>query len=313
MRRLGLLLVLGALLAVWSLVSGAAPSNAVECKKRDPVTGICIIVVTPAPSNPTTSPGGGGGGPGGGAQECVNSTWGSRGTIACTQTAPRFGVKTYWSNDRQCYIGLETPQPPPNDPAWQGHYGEGAVYFCAPPTLVRGGNVVIFFWSLTPPAGPAAPPDPRVLAQQAVATMRLKAIMIGIVPENRPGRVGIVGMPSWMWVQRPSQSTWGPITRSASAGGYTVTATARVERVVWAMGDGSMVTCIGPGTAYEDSFGKKSSPTCGHTFTRQGAYTVRARSYWRVQWAGVGQSGTILIDFTQTTNITMGEAQVLGQ
>jgi hypothetical protein len=32
-----------------------------------------------------------------------------------------------------------------------------------------------------------------------------------------------------------------------------------------------------------------------------------------VQWAGVGQSGTIPMDFTQTTNITMGEAQVLTQ
>jgi cysteine sulfinate desulfinase/cysteine desulfurase-like protein len=52
---------------------------------------------------------------------------------------------------------------------------------------------------------------------------------------------------------------------------------------------------------------------CGYLYTRQGTYTVRATSYWTVQWAGVGQSGTIPMDFTQTTNITMGEAQVLTQ
>ena len=135
----------------------------------------------------------------------------------------------------------------------------------------------------------------------------------GIVPEDRAGSVGIVWMPSWMWVQDPGQSTWGPVTRSASAGGFTVTATARVERVVWAMGDGATVTCNGPGTVYQDSFGRRSSPSCGHTYTRQGTHRVSATSYWTVRWAGVGQSGTIPVDFTQETTITMGEAQVLTQ
>ena len=43
------------------------------------------------------------------------------------------------------------------------------------------------FWSATSPAGPAAPPDPRALALQAIATMRLRAIGIGIVPEAQAG------------------------------------------------------------------------------------------------------------------------------
>ena len=56
---------------------------------------------------------------------------------------------------------------------------------------------------------------------------------------------------------------------------------------------------------------RSSSPDCGHTYTRQGTYTVRATSYWLVTWAGIGQSGTIPLDFTRTAVITMGEAQVL--
>ena len=79
------------------------------------------------------------------------------------------------------------------------------------------------------------------------------------------------------------------------------------------MGDGSTVVCRKPGTPYADRFGKRSSPDCGHTFTRQGAYTVRATSYWVVTWAGIGQTGTIPLSFTQSTVITMGEAQVLTQ
>jgi hypothetical protein len=167
------------------------------------------------------------------------------------------------------------------------------------------------FWSATSPGGPAAPPDPRVLALRAIATMRLRAIGIGIVPEAQAGRVGIVGLPTWMWVADPGQHTWGPITRTAASAGCSVTATAKVQRVVWAMGDGTTVTCTKRGTPYADSFGKTASPDCGHTYTRQGTYTVRATSYWRVTWTGIGQNGTIPLDFTRTAVITMGEAQVL--
>ena len=77
------------------------------------------------------------------------------------------------------------------------------------------------------------------------------------------------------------------------------------------MGDGTTVTCTRRGTPYADSFGKRASPDCGHTYIQQGTYTVRATSYWRVAWTGIGQNGTIPLDFTRTAVITMGEAQVL--
>ena len=77
------------------------------------------------------------------------------------------------------------------------------------------------------------------------------------------------------------------------------------------MGDGSTVTCTGPGTRYEDRYGKSPSPTCGYRYTKQGEYTVRATSYWEVAWNGIGRSGTIPLTFTSTATITMGEVQVL--
>ena len=54
---------------------------------------------------------------------------------------------------------------------------------------------------------------------------------------------------------KPGDHTWGPITRTASAGGYTVSATARVDRVVWTMGDGSTNVCRKRGTPYADTYG----------------------------------------------------------
>lgn len=211
------------------------------------------------------------------------------------------------------YCGRVEPQPPRGSPLWEGHI-DGGVYYCQPADGVF--TVVATFWAATPPAG-AMPPDPAELAQQAVASMGLKAIDIGIVPEPGANRLGLVGMPTWMWVAQPSQSTWGPITRSASAGGITVTATAKVARVEWNMGDGNRVTCTRPGTAYQDHYGKQSSPDCGHRYTRTSlgkpgdAYQISAISYWTIPWSGGGESGTISLDFTSDTQIRVGEMQVV--
>ena len=122
---------------------------------------------------------------------------------------------------------------------------KGNSYQFSPPLPYIAGPAFAAYdlWSASPPAGPAAPPNPRVLAQQAVASMQLRAITIGLVPEPQPGSVGLVGIPNWMWVDAPSATTWGPITRSASAAGFTVTATAQVQQVDWNMGDGQVVSC----------------------------------------------------------------------
>ena len=143
--------------------------------------------------------------------------------------------------------------------------------------------------------------------------MNLRAVRMGIVPEPKPGRVGLVGMPVWMWADAPDASTWGPVTKSVSAGGYTVTATAKVIKVVWAMGDGEVVVCRTPGTKYEDRYGKESSPDCGYSYERSGHFRVRATSYWEVDWSGIGQSGTIPLSFSDSVLITVGEVQVLTQ
>ena len=59
--------------------------------------------------------------------------------------------------------------------------------------------------------------------------MRLKAITIGIVPEPRPHRIGVIGLPTWMWAEKPGDHNWDPITRTASARGSTVRATAALR------------------------------------------------------------------------------------
>ena len=295
-----------ALICVFGLMvaipASAAPVTCGPGESWDPGTKVCVISVT-IPG----APGGGGGSGGGGVLP---------GSPAVVPTCS-FGVEipctwgdAWWNNDLMCYVSPADVAP--DDPRWGDHYPEGAIYLCYNPYLGPG-IAGFFFWSAAAPGGPAAPPDPRVLAQQAIETMNLQAVAIGIVPEDAPGRVGVIGMPTWMWAESPTENTVGPITRSASAGGFTVTATATMTKVVWNMGDGTTVTCTGTGTPYEDSYGKSPSPTCGHTYTRQGERTVTATSYWSVAWSGIGQSGTIPLTFSNSTSITMGEVQVLTQ
>lgn len=212
----------------------------------------------------------------------------------------------WWSDTKNCYVKLSAPQPPMSAPVWDGHT-EGAIYDCSLPRRGVFGGLVMMFWSASAPAGP----DPRVLAQTALASMNLRPISIGIVPEDRPGSVGLVGMPVWLWAASPDAQSWGPITRSASASGVTVTATAKVQRVRWQMGDGAVVVCTGPGTVYEDRFGRADSPTCGYSYRKQGTYTVRAETQWSVAWSGMGQSGTIPVTLNRATTITIGELQVI--
>lgn len=292
-----------------------------ECSVYNPILGECTIGIeipgTPvAPGDPEPGPGDGGGNSSGGgpvAAQCVDDLLHvPPAAVECTST---FG---YWSNDMDAYIQLADPQPPLGSPIWAGHT-DGAIYrFTYAPDVSLPGTGGGEFWSATPPAGPAAPPDPAVLAQQAVDAMQLRAIEIGIVPEAAPDSMGLVGLPTWMWVNQPTENTYGPISRTVAAGGVSVTATAEVRNVVWSMGDGSSVTCTAPGTPYADSYGRQSSPDCGHTFTRTsagqpgGAYTVAATSSWTIAWAGGGQTGTIdNIFFTQEALVQVGELQVI--
>ncbi len=164
---------------------------------------------------------------------------------------------------------------------------------------------------------PGAPPavDPAVLARQVLASLRISAIEIGLVPEAGPDRLGAVGVPIWMWVNDPGPQTLGPLTASDTAGGVTVTLDAKVASVDWDMGDGTIVRCDGAnagGTQYVDAYDLAESPTCGHVYQHQGdPFTITATSHWQVNWVGAGQSGTLPVDMVSTTTRTIGELQAI--
>ncbi|MFI6098180.1 hypothetical protein ACIA8G_21680 [Lentzea sp. NPDC051213] len=153
--------------------------------------------------------------------------------------------------------------------------------------------------------------SPAVLAQVARKQIRLPAPQISANPTGDQ----LVSLPTWMWVS----SGWAPISATASVPGVSVTAVATPTSVSWSMGDGTMVTCTGPGTPFRaDVDPKSASPDCGHTYrtssARQAgqAYPVTATIHWTVSWSGAGQGGTFP-EMTTTSNAAfrVAESQAL--
>lgn len=287
-----------ALLLVFAGLGMPSPAHAgpVKCVVIQSVARCVIIVVVPG------SGGGGGGG-------------GNDGDPVCTYTGQPISCTygdAYWNQQKQCYISKTDPQPPADHWLWKGHYPDGAIWHCTPPTLA-GNPLEYDFWSGSPPAGPETPPDPLELAIQATEAMNLRAAQIGSAPRDVPGSVGLIGLPQWMWLADPGPTTTGPISRTAADGSYSVTATARLTQTVWDMGDGNTVTCTGPGTRYTTGWGNVDSPTCGYRYTDDGRYNLTATGQWRVDWRGMGTSGAFLFDLPRSTTLTMGELQVLVQ
>lgn len=214
-----------------------------------------------------------------------------------------------WVNGMNCYFQPVDPPPPAGNPQWEGHAPEdGAVFDAYCPNNPN----MTSRWFAQPPAGAAAV-DPEQLALQAVEKMTL--LGPDITSPRATGRY-VVGVPMWMWVNQ-SATTYGPNTASASAGAVTVTATAKVTKIVWRMGDGATVTCAGPGTPYTGSAGMAESPTCGHVYAKTsagvpgGKYEVTAMSTWTIDWQGGGASGQLTEMRQSEVQVAIGEVQVV--
>ena len=305
-RRRSSLLVKLTLLLVVAAVPLASPAAAGDptCEVVNPLTGKCDITIPVPPSGsgtvvPVGNPNSGG------TPSC------QRFGVPVPCSDPTFG---WWSNSLQCYVMQSRPQPPANSSLWEGHYPDGAIYDCVDPVPgpYSGGGT---FWLGGPP--PGAPPTPAEAANDVLRRMTLHAAQIGIVPDDKPGSIGAVGAPVYMWTT-PGPTTFGPQSLTGSAAGITITATAHVERIVWNMGDGHSVTCRTPGTVYQDRYGFNMSPDCGYRYTRTSAgqpgsaYTVTATSYWVVDWTGpAGSFGQIPLVLSANTRIQIGELQAL--
>jgi hypothetical protein len=165
------------------------------------------------------------------------------------------------------------------------------------------GDPVANVWFVTKFRVFGAGPGPELLAQEAVKALRLPNPLIKVNPPA--GSLQVLYVPTWLWVDA---STWGSRSATASAGGLSVTATAKPTKVVWSASGGPSTTCNGPGTPWTAGTDPaKASPTCGVTFTAVpggGTSTLRATVTWAISWAGGGATGTVP-DLTTTAAVDL--------
>ena len=304
------------MLLVGNCFSGGCGQRA-GAKRRGGAGGIGGAVVDVNAGHSTSSPGTSSGG-GAGSTQAGSRSPGKRvctyrgEEIACTSD---LGV---WSEDRQCFVQRLSPQPSAEHAIWEGR-DEGTIYQCVPPGASFSAGVGIGFWFWAPSAGAAGAPvlvDPVTLAEKAVERMELESPAIGMTP-LAAGAPLLVGMDAWLWIDNAGPRGYGPITRTASAGPVSVTATAEVTKVVWDLGDGTKLTCRTAGTPWSPDKGTGPSPTCGHRYltpstqTRSGTFTVRATAHWQVEWTGAGQAGEITFTMDGEREQPVTEVQVL--
>lgn len=228
--------------------------------------------------------------------------------------------------DGYCYVRVATSDPNVHKDVW-GDHTDGVIVECSPFDCVGGPDPcpgATLDWAPGPPAqtGPSA----EELARRAVAQMQLTMGEVGSTPPPStadPGSVGAIGLPIWLWIANRAENTTGPITRSESDGGLTVSATGTLDRVEWVLTDVSgttrgSITCDGvnaPGTPYDGRNSAEPSPTCGFgpdLNNTPGHLTLTGTAYWSVEWQGGGQSGQIEVPAqSNSTQIRIGELQAL--
>jgi len=166
-----------------------------------------------------------------------------------------------------------------------------------------------------PVGGAPALPAPGVLAQLAVKTLQLPDPVIRSSPA--PGALQLTWLPVWLWV---AANVWQPQSKTAEVPGEAVMATATPVQAAWSMGDGTTVTCKGPGTAYAAGDNPSgASPTCGYTYDQSsagqpdGAYKVTVTITWDIAWASPGGAGGALapLQTVAAAEFRVAESQAL--
>jgi hypothetical protein len=176
-------------------------------------------------------------------------------------------------------------------------------------------------WLATGQAAPTVPPpDPAVAGAQAASELQLPSPALILSPSTK----GYVNLAEWLWV---TPTMWHPLTTSAQAcnagGCVTAAATATPSYVIWNTGDGTTVTCNGPGVAYNTSLSATDPTVCSHTYAttsagqpspdgnpNDAAFPITATVTWTVSWSGPDGSAGALPSLTTQGTTSLQVAQI---
>ncbi len=229
------------------------------------------------------------------------------------------------SNQPQCpdFVPYSVAIPGGGDggppPAGAQQPGAWYVDLCAVASTMGMATGVEWFATGQVPGTP--PPDPATVGAQAASGLQLPTPSMSF----SPAATAYVNLAEWLWID---PSIWHSFTTSAQActagGCTTASATATPSYVTWSTGDGSTVTCSGPGTAYNEAIpADAQSTSCSHTYTitsagqptpdgnpNDAAFPVTATVTWTVVWSGPDGSAGALPSLTTEASTSLKVAQI---
>lgn len=220
------------------------------------------------------------------------------------------------------------PPPVAGSAVWEGHSSaDGQVEFfeCDEGSGISQAGASIFRFVAKAAAAPP-PVDPAVLAQQAYRAIPIPHPTMHFGPDTQH-----VAARYWLylWTDNP-----GSITRTATTGAVSVTATATLQSVTWSMGAPAStsylgtvdapVVCKGGGMAPPPNADTTVDPRpggyCAYMYQVRsttdrtggaGAWPVTASAIWQISWrqtAGGTATGTIQAPpFTSATSVCVGQ------
>jgi hypothetical protein len=152
--------------------------------------------------------------------------------------------------------------------------------------------------------------DPAALAATALSSIEIPAPTIHTSP-SEDGRT-FVQLPTWLWVDR---GWWRERTATANAGSVSATVTAVPTATNWATGDGSSITCPGPGVPWRTGM-SEGDTYCSHTYRRPsspGTFQITVTVTFEVRWtSNVGVSGSLEgVARSATRGLVVDEIQAL--
>lgn len=263
------------------------------------------------------------GSPGGGGQPGAGGS-GSGGSASGSSVSS--GGESEFSAE-QCWKTLDPP-PVASSALWEGNdSGSGAIQYNSCIKTYGGSGPVLLAGSPTrfvangQPAGnaPPPPPDPAVLAQQAYQLIPIPKPVMHFGPNADQ-----IAVRYWLylWTDNP-----GDLSRTVTAGGISVTATAKLTSVTWNMGSssaegqGSTITCNGNGKPAPENADVVNDPRpagyCAFMYQLRstpertggaGTWPVTAAATWTVTWtATTGETGQITAPpFTSAAGLCVG-------
>jgi hypothetical protein len=185
---------------------------------------------------------------------------------------------------------------------------------------IRCSDGAVYLRVYVPPASDSVPPAVALagsLARSITNRLQLPEPTVGRSPVGR----GLVGLPTWLWVDRAS---WRVLRQRTNAGPVWAEVVASPVSTTWDPGDGTEpFTCAGPGTVYDRSRPESAQSTdCAYTYRRSSAdqpqtgpgendryFTVTVTTRWQVTWTGTGGSGGTLPELTRTSSFPLAVAQ----